>query len=462
METQQMDETKREFGVSEKSGKRLVVIRGGTVLTMTGDLRPLKDTEIQISDGIIKAIGGQSDLSEPARPEVVDATDCVVAPGLVNSHTHLAMTLFRGFSDDLPLRRWLFEKIFPAEAAFLSPETVYWGALLGCLEMISSGTTCFADGYFFPESTLEAVSDSGMRALIAQGVIDFPAPGIKDPEKNIDAAASFIEKTHSLSSLITPGLFCHSPITCSTGTLKRAAEISRGHSVPIQIHLSETLSERAEIETRHRMKPVEYLESTGILGPDLIAVHAVHIDKDETVRLRENGVKIVHTPESNMKLCSGVAPVQGYIGAGMHVALGTDGCASNNDLDMFREMDKAAKLSKMSEKDPTSLDARTVMKMATCWGAEALGLGDLIGTLEIGKRADLMIIDMAAPHLCPLYDPYSALVYAARGSDVRDVFIDGAAVFRNRRFTRLNPVEIMERVREMVADRHAEFQNNCL
>ncbi|MFO8090155.1 MAG: amidohydrolase [Desulfatiglandaceae bacterium] len=446
-----MDKKGRGLIETEQVLERPVMIRGGMVLTMTGDLKPLENTNIHISGGAISAIGKPPDIPEPADAEIIDAADCIVAPGLVNLHNHLAMTLFRGFSDDLPLRKWLFEKIFPAEAAFLSPETVYWGALLGCLEMISSGTTCFADGYFFPDSTVKAVSDSGMRGLIAQGVIDFPAPGIKNPEENIDVAVSFIEKQDKQANLVTRGLFCHSPITCSAETLKSAAEISRRHRIPIQIHLSETISEREEIETVHRMKPVEYLESIGFLGPDLIAAHAVHVDEEETQRLKENGVKVVHTPESNMKLCSGVAPVQRYIQTGMHVSLGTDGCASNNDLDMFREMDKAAKLSKVTEKDPTSLDARTVMKMATSWGAEALGLEKSIGTLEVGKRADLMVIDTDAPHLCPLYDPYSALVYAARGSDVRDVFIDGVPVLRNRRFTRLDPAEIIERVRMLAA-----------
>jgi 5-methylthioadenosine/S-adenosylhomocysteine deaminase len=451
MEKEAMDNKDREPIETEQVLKPPVVLRGGMVLTMTGDLKPLENTDIHISGGVISAIGKPPYIHEPVGAEIINADNCIVAPGLVNLHTHLAMTLFRGFSDDLPLRRWLFEKIFPAEAAFLSPETVYWGALLGCLEMISSGTTCFADGYFFPDSTVKAVSDSGMRALIAQGIIDFPAPGIKNPEKNINAARSFIEKRGKQGGLVTRGLFCHSPITCSAETLKSAAEISRSHGIPIQIHLSETISERDEIEINHRMKPVNYLESIGFLGPDLIAAHAVHIDREETQRLKENDVKIVHTPESNMKLCSGIAPVRRYIQVGLHVSLGTDGCASNNDLDMLGEMDTASKLSKVTEKDPTSLDARTVFKMATCWGAEALGLEEAIGTLEVGKRADLMVIDTDAPHLCPLYDPYSALVYAARGSDVRDVFIDGVPALRNRRFTRLEPAEVMERVRELIA-----------
>jgi 5-methylthioadenosine/S-adenosylhomocysteine deaminase len=446
-----MDKTGKEAIETGQVLKRPVVLRGGMVLTMTGGLEPLQDTDIHISRGVINAIGSRFSLADPPDAEIIDASNCIVAPGLVNLHTHLAMTLFRGYSDDLPLRRWLFEKIFPAEAAFLSPETVYWGALLGCLEMISSGTTCFADGYFFPDSTLEAVSHSGMRALIAQGVLDFPVPGVKNPDENLDTAVSFIEGGGNRPNLVTRGLFCHSPITCSAETLKNAAEISRRHGVPIQIHLSETLSERQEVESTHRMKPVDYLESLGFLGPDLIAAHAVHVDEDETLRLKKNGVKIVHTPESNMKLCSGVAPVRRYLEAGMHVALGTDGCASNNDLDMLREMDTAAKLSKVTENDPTSLNARAAMKMATSWGAEALGLADSVGTLEVGKRADLVVIDTDAPHLCPLYDPYSALVYAARGSDVRDVFIDGAPVYRNRRFTRLDPAEIMERVRTLIA-----------
>ncbi len=446
MDKKSLGSNRREDVVEKR-----IIIRGGTVLTMAGDLEPLENTDIHISGGLIGSIGPSPGTDDTAEAELIDASDCIVAPGIVNAHTHLAMTLLRGFSDDLTLHRWLFEKIFPAEASFMSPETVYWGALLGCLEMISSGTTCLADGYFFPDSTMDAVSESGMRALVAQGLIDFPAPGIEDPSGNLEAAVSFIETRHDQAKLVVPGIFCHSPVTCGMETLKKAAEVSRRHRLPIQIHLSETASERRQIETRHGMKPVEYLESIGLLGPDLIAVHSIHVDEEEMMYLKNYGVKIVHTPESNMKLCSGVAPVQGYIGAGMHVALGTDGCASNNDLDMLREMDKASKLSKVTEKDPTSLDARTVMKMATSWGAEALGLGNQVGTIEVGKCADLIVVDTASPHLCPLYDPYSALVYAAKGSDVRDVLIDGCAVYRNRRFTRIDADEIMGRVRGLVA-----------
>jgi 5-methylthioadenosine/S-adenosylhomocysteine deaminase len=447
-----MNETNHRSRRDGSTSSRHVIVRGGTVLTMAGDLEPLKDTDIHISNGIIRKIGLSATLQDPPDAEEIDAAGCIVLPGIVNAHTHLAMTLFRGFSDDLPLQRWLFEKIFPAEAAFLSPETVYWGALLGCLEMISSGTTCLADGYFFPDATADAIYRSGMKALIGQGVIDYPAPGVIDPSRNVDAAASFIENRQGLSSRITPGLFCHNTVTCGTDTLKRAAEVSRRYGVPIQIHLSETASERAEIISRHHMKPVEYLESIGLLGTDLIAVHAVHIDEDEMLCLRQNGVNIVHTPESNMKLCSGIAPIQSYIAMGIPVVLGTDGCASNNDLDMFREMDSAAKLGKVSTKDATGLNARTVMLMATAWGASALGFGASTGTIEIGKCADLIIVDTNAPHLCPLYDPYSALVYAARGCDVRDVFINGKAVFRNRSFTDLDQAEITARIRHLVAE----------
>lgn len=447
-----MDRARPIFAADGKPGSGTLIIRGGMVLTMAGDLNPLEGTDIQISDGIIKAIGHPSSLEAPPGAEVLDADRCIVMPGLVNAHTHLAMTLFRGYSDDLPLQRWLFEKIFPAEAAFLSPETVYWGALLGCIEMIASGTTCFADGYFFPDETVRAVSESGMRALIAQGVIDFPAPGVPDPSGNIDIAASFIERFNGKFSRITPGLFCHSPLTCGADTLKSAAGVSRHSRVPVQIHLSETSSERAEIEARHRMTPARYLESIGFLGPDLLAVHAIHLDRDEIACLRQNGVNIAHTPESNMKLCSGIAPIRTCVDIGIPVGLGTDGCASNNDLDMFREMDKAAKLGKVSERDPTSLDARTVMEMATSKAAFAIGMGDFIGTLEVGKCADIIVIDTDVPHLCPLYDPYSALVYAARGSDVRDVLIDGAVVMKNRRFTNLNPGEVLSRVRRLVKE----------
>lgn len=428
-----------------------LVINGGMVLTMVEGQDPIPEANIYVLDGRIIDIQKKDndDFVPKGHTEVLDAKNAIIMPGLVNTHTHLAMTLFRGFADDLPLKKWLFEKIFPAEAEFLNPETVYWGALLGCLEMIRSGTTCLADGYFFQDETVRAVHESGLRGLIAQGVLDFPAPGVDDPKDNLKVAGNFIEKWHNFSDRITPGMFCHSPVTCSDSTLRSAMEISRAFEVPLQIHLSETLDEVNEIIKKTGKRPVYYLDQLGFLNENLIAAHAVHLEKGEMKCLKENGTKIVHLPESNMKLSSGVSNVDWMINVGLTIGLGTDGCASNNNLDLFGEMDTAAKLAKVMAYDPTRLVAKTVLEMATSRGAAVLGLEKEIGTLEIGKKADIIIIDLNSPHLCPVYDPISTLVYSATGADVKHVVIDGKLLMKDREFMTLDSEEIMEKVGEI-------------
>ncbi|MCD6295774.1 MAG: amidohydrolase [Deltaproteobacteria bacterium] len=426
-----------------------LVIEGGMVITMAEGQAPISNGRVLIKDGIIADI--QSRKEKVERPgiqaEVIDAKDAIVMPGLVNAHTHAAMTLFRGLADDLPLKQWLFEKIFPAEAKYLNPDTVYWGSLLACLEMIASGTTCIADGYFFQDETVRAVHEAGLRGLIAQGVIDFPAPGVPDPKKNLKVARKFIERWLGFSDLITPGMFCHSPVTCSEQTLKGAWEISRSFDLPLQIHLSETSDEVNEVIRKTGERPIFYLDRLGLIGKGLIAAHAIHVDEREISRVFEKGVKIVHVPESNMKLCAGLAPVRDMVNAGLTVGLGTDGCSSNNNLDLFCEMDTAAKLSKGYDLDPVGLNAHAVVKMATCLGASVLGLEKEIGTLEPGKSADVIVVDIHQPHLCPVYDPFSLLVYSADGADVKDVIVNGKVLMKNREFTTLDPVEIMKRVK---------------
>ncbi|MBW1862933.1 MAG: amidohydrolase, partial [Deltaproteobacteria bacterium] len=367
-------------------------------------------------------------------------------PGLVNAHSHTAMTLFRGLADDLPLKQWLFEKIFPAESKYLNSETVFWGTLLGCLEMIASGTTTVLDGYFFQDETVRAVHRSGLRALIAQGVIDFPAPGVSDPKENLKKGKEFIEKWIGFSDLITPGLFCHSPVTCSDRTLRSAMEISGDFHLPLQIHLSETSEEVIEIKNKTGQSPVHYLDKLGLLNDGLIAAHAVHVDNEEMELLARKNVKIVHVPESNMKLSSGVARVSEMIRMGLTVGLGTDGCASNNNLDLFQEMDSAAKMGKVFTLNPVNMDAGTVLKMATSWGAKILGLEKEIGTIEVGKKADIIVVDLQSPHLVPLYNPLSTLVYSASGADVKDVIVNGEILMKERAFQNLDPNEIIERV----------------
>ena len=306
-----------------------------------------------------------------------------------------------------------------------------------------------ADGYFFQDETVQAVHESGLRGLLAQGVVDFPAPGVKNPKDNVKTAEDFIERWRSFSDLITPGMFCHSPQTCFEDTLALAHEISRSFGVPLQIHLSETRGEVEEMMKKTGKRPVHYLEQIRLLSPDLIAAHAVHLDDSEIACLHANGAKLVHVPESNMKLSSGVSPVAEMIKTGLVVGLGTDGCASNNNMDLFCEMDTAAKLSKVMSMDPTSLDAKTVLKMATSWGAAVLGLEKEIGTIERGKQADIIVVDMNRPHLCPVYDPVSTMVYSAGGADVRDVIVNGNPLMRNRKFLTLEPTAIMEKVREL-------------
>jgi 5-methylthioadenosine/S-adenosylhomocysteine deaminase len=431
-----------------------LVIEGGIVMTMVEGEAPLKGACVFVKGGRITRILESHGPFEPPAPgvEVVDATRGMILPGLVNAHSHAAMTLFRGFADDLPLKQWLFEKIFPAEAAFLHPDTVYWGALLGCAEMIASGTTCVSDGYFFQDATVRAMHDAGLRALVAQGIIDFPAPGVSDPAENVAVAEGFVEKWTGFSDRVMPGIFCHSPVTCSADKMVRAQEICRSHGVPLQIHLSETTGEVAEVLRREGMRPVSYLDKLGLVGPDLVSAHAVHLEDDEIACLRDRGAGVVHVPESNMKLASGAARVKDMAEMGVSVGLGTDGCSSNNNLDLFQEMDTAAKLSKVSSLDPIGLSAKTVLKMATAGGAQVLGWGKEIGTLEKGKRADIIVVDLHEPHLCPLYDPFSALVYSADGADVKDVVVNGKILMKDRRFTQLDTGEIMARVRR-IADR---------
>lgn len=424
-----------------------LVIQGGCILTMVKGSTPVEKGYVRISGGRILSVDGGENPFTGLR--TIDARNGIVLPGLVNAHAHTAMTLFRGFADDLPLASWLFEKIFPAEARFLNSETVYWGTLLGCLEMIASGTTCVSDGYFFQDSTMEALKKSGLRAIVAQGVIDFPAPGVPRPEDNLHAARAFMEKWSGSSPLLTPGIFCHSPVTCSEGTFKEAIKISREFGVPMQTHLSETEEEVQEIVNRTGERPVFYLDRIGVLGDDLIGAHGIHLSDDEIRLLADRSARIVHSPKSNMKLASGTARVQDLLDAGVRVGLGTDGCASNNNLDIFQEMDTAAKTAKAFGGDPTHLSAETALRMATTGGASVLGLHEEIGTIEPGKRADLIVVDLDRPHLLPSYNPFSTLVYSATGADVSHVLVDGRLLMENRGFTGLDPEEIMFRVRSI-------------
>jgi 5-methylthioadenosine/S-adenosylhomocysteine deaminase len=428
-----------------------LMIRGGTLLTMVEGQSPIDDATILIQgDRVYQILQGACPSVHGA--ELVDARHCIVMPGLVNAHGHTAMTLFRGFADDLPLKEWLFTKIFPAESAFLNPDSVYWGALLGCVEMIASGTTTVSDGYFYQDATAQAFQKAGLRALIAQGVIDFPAPGVPDPKENLKAGRAFMEKWSGASDLVRPGLFCHSLTTCSETTLRGAMQLSEEFSSPLQVHVSETVAEVQEVLNRTGKRPAVYLDDLHLLTERLIAVHGVHLSDEEIELIGRRGAAVVHCPESNMKLASGVAKISRMVEKGVLPGLGTDGAASNNNLDLFQEMDTAAKLGKVYTLDPMNTGAAMVLKMATVWGARILGLEKEIGTIQVGKKADVIVVDLQRPHLVPLYHPMSTLVYAASGSDVKDVIVNGKILMRDRTMTHLDTEEVMAKVRE-VSDR---------
>jgi len=426
------------------------VIHNCTIITVDPEFYIIKNGIICIKDGRFEQISEKThDQDPPDSKKVIDAKGGIVLPGLINTHTHLPMTLFRGLADDLPLNIWLNEHIFPAEKKHINPESVRYGTLLACAEMLLSGTTTCCDGYFLEETVAEAVNDSGMRAVLGQGVIDFPAPGVADPSENIKNAVKFAEKWLGFSPKIIPSIFCHSPYTCSTRTLKDAKTYADNKGLLFQIHVSETKHELNKIQSEHRMTPVEYLDSIGILDANTLLAHCVWINDHDIEIIAKQNAKISHNPESNMKLAAGVAPVPRCLNSGITVALGTDGCASNNNLDLFQEMDTTAKLHKVISHDPTVMDAKSVIIMATIAGAKAIGLGNEIGSIEVGKQADLIIIDTDKPHLTPLYNPVSHIVYTAQGSDVRDVLVAGEFLVRNRKLLTMDINNILKRVTEI-------------
>lgn len=428
------------------------LITNGTVLTMDPDDRIIENGSVAIKDGRIVKLGKQPQTDRIDADEVIDAKGGIIMPGLVNTHTHVPMTMFRGLADDLPLDIWLNQHIFPAEAAFINNENVALGTQIACAEMLLSGTTCFSDGYFLEDRVAQEVSKAGMRAVLGQGVIDFPAPGVPDPQKNVATASAFVEMWRNKSALIQPAIFCHSAYTCSAETLHAAKSAARDLGTPFQIHAAETKQEAGMIRSGQDQSPVQYLNQHGILDENTVLVHAVWVDDDDIAAIQESGAAVSHNPESNMKLGSGIAPLPKFLAADIPVGLGTDGCASNNDLDMFAEMDMTAKLHKVALLDPSMADALSILKLATREGARAIGLDAQIGSLETRKQADLIIIDTRKPHLVPLYNPVSQVVYAARGSDVRDVMVAGKMLVRNRSLTTLDWEDILGRVKALQAE----------
>src|ERR1035437_2492674 len=431
-----------------------IVITGGMLMTMSAGMEIVEDAAIGIKDGLIVAVGRNGDQGCAAlkTKETIDASGCIIMPGLVNTHTHLPMVCFRGMADDLPLMEWLTKHIFPAEARFVNKKMVYDGATLAMAEMIMSGTTTFCDGYFFEDTITEAVLAAGMRAVVSQGFADFATPDNPKFERMMAAANRFVTRWQSHAPMITPAYFCHSPYACSPATLVNVKEAAREAGILYLMHLLENEDEIDTILNRYGKKPVQHLLDLGVLDDQTVAVHCNWLTFEDMTILADQGVRVSHNPESSMKLAAGVAPVPEMLKRGIKVGLGTDGSASNNDLDMFREMDTTAKIHKVISLDPTVMSAQTVLKMATIGGANVLGLDKLIGSIETGKQADIILVDMNQPHLTPLYNCYSQLVYAARGADVKTSIINGKIVMKDRQLRTIDLPRSMENVRVIAAD----------
>ncbi len=422
-----------------------IIIENGTLLTMDKTNTVIEDGFICIDGDTISHVG-KDNRNKFQGATVIDAEKGLILPGLINSHTHAAMSLFRGLADDLPLMEWLNNYIFPVERR-MDEDFVSAGTMLACAEMILSGTTTFCDMYLFEKSVAEAARVAGMRCLVGEVLYDFDSPGYGPVENAVAHTESLIQEWQS-DPLVSVAVEPHSLFTCSPELLCAANETARKHSVPLIIHVAETVEELADIKKRYNRSPVAHLESLGLLGPHLIADHCVHVDASDMERMAQHGVKVVHNPESNMKLASGIAPVPEMLARRITVGLGTDGCASNNNLDLFTEMDMAAKLHKVHGKDPTVLDAVTVLRMATIEGAKALGLDDVTGSIEPGKKADIIIVDTRKPHLTPMYNPYSHIVYSAKGSDVSHSIINGQPVMRHRELLTMDLDEVLGRAEE--------------
>jgi 5-methylthioadenosine/S-adenosylhomocysteine deaminase len=415
-----------------------LIIRGGTVVTMDGSRRVIEDGAVAVKGGRIVAVDDTADIVRRyAAREVINAGGKVVIPGLINGHTHVPMTLFRGIADDLDLQEWLTKYIFPAEAKNVTEDFVRVGTRLGLAEMLRSGTTTYCDMYYFEDAIADETFKAGMRGVLGETVIDFPVADNKTYEEGLAYAERFVNRWKG-NALIIAAIAPHAPYTVSEDHLKAARAFSDRTGAPIVIHISETKREVDDSLKAKGASPVDYLNRIGFLNNRVIAAHMVWPSDGELDLLKKLGVGIVHNPQSNMKLASGVAPVPKMLRENLPVGLGTDGAASNNDLNLWEEMDSAAKLHKLISNDPKVVTAEEAFEMATIRGARALHLEKEIGSIEKGKRADLAIVDLESLNQTPSYNIYSDLVYSTKAGDVRTVIIEGRVVMRDRRLLTLN------------------------
>ncbi len=426
-----------------------LIVSGGTVVTMDGTRSIVQEGSVAVSGDAIVAVGPQAEIETKYKSaHMLDAHGKLVLPGFINGHTHVPMTLFRGLHDDVTLHDWLYKYIFPAEAKNVNPEFVRWGTRLAAAEQIRSGVTTFADMYYFEDIVAEETQAAGMRAVLGETFIDFPAPDNKSHGDAMAYTEKFLKKWQG-NSLIHAAPAPHSIYTCSKKTIQDAAALAKKYHTPLLMHVSEMKKEWEDSEKANGMSPVQYLDKLGVLGPELIAAHCIFVDETDRKLLAQKKVGCIHNPSSNMMIASGVSAVPEMRAAGIAVGLGTDGPAgSNNDLDLMEEIDLAAKLAKITKMDPLALNAKSVVEMATIDGARALHLEKEIGSLETGKKADLILISLDEPNGVPMYDVYAQIAYSLKGSDVQTVIIDGHIVMQERKLLTIDEPRVLEKARE--------------
>ncbi len=429
------------------------ILTNAIVLTMDEDFHQFEPGAVAVDGDSIVAVGPESELiKQYTSKETVDCGGKVLMPGLVNAHTHAAMTLLRGLADDLRLDVWLLGFMMPVEREFVSPEFVHLGTSLACIEFIRSGVTCFADMYYFEEEAAKATAEIGMRALCSQTVLKFPSPDADSYEQALEASQDFIQRWKG-HSLIVPSVAPHAPYTCTEDILQATAEIASTNDVPLHTHLAETLIEVENSQEEHGMTVIPYVEQHDLFSAKVLAAHCVHVDIGEIHTLHKHGAGVAHNPSSNLKLASGFAPITEMLEHDLDVGIGTDGPASNNDLDMFEEVRLAALVAKGSTGDPTAVPAKTALAMATRIGAKALHMGDITGSIEPGKRADLILVDISPLHNAPRFrrDPegvYAQLVYASKASDVTDVMVNGQWLMREQELLTVSEEDLLQRAND--------------
>lgn len=425
-----------------------LIVSGGTVVTMDAAGRVIEDGAVAVKGDAIVAAGPRAEIEARYHAvKTIDARGTIVMPGLIDAHAHAAMSLFRGLADDLSLDDWLHKYIFPAEAKNVTEDFVVWGTRLNMLEMLQGGITTYADMYYFEDAVARVTKEAGMRGVLGETIIDFPAPDNKTREQAFRYTQDFLDHWKN-DPLIVAAVAPHSIYTCSEKTLQDFAALARRNGAPILTHIAEAPFELEQSRAKHGLTPVAYLGSIGVLGPDVVGAHCIWVNEADIATLAHYGVGCSHNPSSNMKTAAGVSPVMDMLAGGVHVGLATDGAASNNNQDMFEEMDLAAKMQKLAHMDPRVLPAKQVVEMATIEGARAIHLEKKIGSLEAGKQADLIVVETGNAHSIPMYNAYSAIVYALKASDVRTVLIAGKPVMEDRKMLTLDQPAILAKARE--------------